>query len=120
MYYEISKNAAIPSKVDWTSNIDNDNFVQLITARLGIEENIHFTPSNQTRNDLAANIRHSLFYCFQFQYEIASPINLFHKESEDFVKQSIKDTIPYFFGAVDKKQIDIKQDLQELKRKLLY
>lgn len=119
MYYEISRNASIPLKADWLSNIDNDNFVQLITARLGIEENIHFTPSNQTRNDLAANIRHSLFYCFQFQYEIASPINLFHKESEEFVKQAIKDTIPYFFGAVDKKQIDIKQELQELKRKLL-
>ena len=119
MYYEISRNASIPLKADWISNIDNDNFAKLITTRLGIEENIHFTPSNQTRNDLTANIRHSLFYCFQFQYEIASPINLFHKESEEFVKQAIKDTIPYFFGAIDKNQIDIKQELQGLKRELL-
>ena len=119
MFFEISKDAVIPLKVDWNSNIDNENFAKLITIRLGIEENIHFTPSNQTRNDLVANIRHSLFYCFQCQYEIASPINLFHKESEDFVKQAIKDTIPYFFGAIDKEQIDIKQELQELRRKLL-
>lgn len=119
MFYEISKDVNIPPKVNWDSNIDNDNFAKLITTRLGIEENIHYTPTNQTRKDLVANIKHSLFYCFQSQYEIASPINLFHKESEDFVKQAIKDTIPYFFGAVDKDQINIKQELQELKRKWL-
>lgn len=119
MYYEISKEIVIPETANWESNIDSDNFGKLITKRLGIEENIHFTPINDTRPDLISNIKHSLFYCFQFQYEIASPITLFHKESKDFVKQAIKDSLPYFFGAIDKSQIDAKQELQELKRKLL-
>lgn len=118
MYYEISKDLSIPEKANWNSNINNEDFVEIITKRLGIEENIHFTPPNQTRSDLAANIKHSLFYCFQFQYEIANPINLFHKESDDFIKQAIKDTMPYFFGATNEEYTYMKQDLQELKRKL--
>lgn len=118
MYYEISKKISIPEMVNWESNIDNMNFVKLITSRIGIEENIHFTPINNTRDDLTANIRHALFYCFQFQYEIANPIKLFHKEQEDFIQQAIKDTMPYFFGVIDKRQIDLKQELQDLKREL--
>lgn len=118
MYYEIAKEINIPEKVDWESNIDNLNFEKIITDRLGIEENIHFTPINNTRPNLIATIKHALFYCFQYQYEIANPINLFHKESEDFVKQAIKDSMPYFFGAIDVNQMEIKQQLQELKRKL--
>ena len=119
MYYKVSKEVSVPEKVDWESNIDNEDFVKLITARLGIEENINYTPINNSRPDLIANIRHSLFYCFQFQYEIANPINLFHKESDDFIKQAIKDTMPYFFGATNREYAYVKQDLQELKRKYL-
>ena len=118
MYYEIAKEINIPETVDWESNIDNLNFEKIITDRLGIEENIHFTPINNTRPNLVATIKHALFYCFQYQYEIANPINIFHKESEDFVKQAIKDSMPYFFGAIDVNQMEIKQQLQELKRKL--
>ena len=119
MFFEISKEILIPEKINWTSNIDNKSFVKLLTARIGIEENIHFAPVNNTREDLSANIKHALLYCFQYQYEIASPIKLFHKEQEDFVQQAIKDTMPYFLGIVDKKQIELRQELQELKRKLL-
>lgn len=118
MFYDISTNIMIPEKVNWKSNIDNINFTDIISSRLGIEENIHYVDQN-TRDSLSANIRHSLFYCFQFQYELADPRNLFHKEAENFVKQAIKDTMPYFFGVVDKKQIEIKQEIKDLKRTLL-
>lgn len=118
MYYEIANSIQIPESVNWITNIDNFEFIKVISSQLGIEENIHFVKNN-TRDDLSANIKHALFYCIQNQYEIANPTFIFHKESEDFVKQAIKDTMPYFLGIVDKQQILIKQELQELKRKLL-
>lgn len=118
MYYEISENISIPETVNWSQNTDNEEFNKIITSRIGIEENIHFVQS-KTRNDLSANIKHAMFYCIQNQYEIANPTFLFHKGSEDFIKQAIKDTMPYFLGIIDRQQIVIKQELQELKRKLL-
>jgi hypothetical protein len=117
-YYSIEKKAVIPDKVNWAPNCDSNILTKILSDRLGIEENIHFTTENQTRDELAANIRHSLFYCFQFQYELASPKNLFHRQDEDFVTQTIKDTFPYFAGVVQKNQIELKERLRDLTRKL--
>lgn len=118
MYYEISKDVTIPESINWTPNIDNVEFTKIITSRIGIEENIHFVQS-KTRDDLSANIKHALLYCIQNQYEIANPTFIFHKESEDFIKQAIKDTLPYFLGVTNRQQFILKQELQELRRKLL-
>ena len=118
MYYEISKDITLPESVNWTPNIDNVEFTKVITSRIGIEENIHFAQS-KTRDDLSANIKHALFYCIQNQYEIANPTFIFHKESEDFIKQAIKDTLPYFLGVTNRQQFILKQELQDLRRKLL-
>ena len=118
MYYEISKDITIPESINWTPNIDNIEFTKIITSRIGIEENIHFS-QNKTRDDLSANIKHALLYCIQNQYEIANPTFIFHKESEDFIKQAIKDTLPYFLGVTNRQQFILKQELQELRRKLL-
>ena len=49
---------------------------------------------------LRAGIVHALIYCFQHQTEIDSNRHLFHRQSEQWRPQAIKDTMPYFLGAV--------------------
>lgn len=91
---------------------------QILTAELGIKENIHTTPEGQTRRDLVANFRHSLPFCFQQQDEIISKEFLFHKQSDHFVAQAIKDTLPYFLGVVSDDYVAKLSRLRDLKRQL--
>lgn len=67
---------------------------------------------------LAANIRHALYYCFQGQDEIAAKNFLFHHQSEDYITQTIKDTIPYFLGAISEEALALENERSILKRKL--
>ena len=67
---------------------------------------------------LAANIRHALYYCFQSQDEIAAKNFLFHRQSDDFVTQAIKDTIPYFLGAINEESLALENERALLKRRL--
>ena len=86
---------------------------------IGISENLNTPPDGQSRQSLSANIRHSLFYCFQNQDEIASPKIVFHKQQEDFVTQAIKDTLPYFMGIINEDSLALEHERSLLKRKLI-
>ena len=63
-------------------------------------------------------IRHALFLCFQKQDEIASRDRLFHRQGEEYIPRAIKDTIPYFLGAVDEEHFLRQNELDDAKLSL--
>jgi len=91
---------------------------ELLTRILQISPNLNVPPLGQTRSPLSANIRHSLFYCFQHQTEIETNQILFHRQHEDHITQTIKDTLPYFLGAVREDHLVMLQELALQKREL--
>lgn len=119
VYYVVGKELEIPSFDKITKNINTDALEGILTELTGIKDNNHEVPEGQTRSDLSAQVRHALFYCFQAQEEVISKRHLFHNQSEPFIPQAIKDTIPYFLGAVDddhvKRQIELRTKRQNLK-----
>ena len=98
-------------------NTTEDALVRLLSRFAGIAENEH-RPLTGTRRPLQATIRHALFLCFQKQDEIASRDRLFHRQGEQFIPQAIKDTIPYFLGAVDEGHFLRQNELDDAKLKL--
>ena len=82
---------------------------------MGIRENIH-EPKENTRDPLKANIRHGIIFTFQQQSEIISNRFLFHNQNEQFRPQAIKDTLPYFLGAVKDDYVEKKAELNRLQR----
>jgi hypothetical protein len=90
----------------------------LLSSKIGIGPNLNIPPTGQTRTPLAATIRHALYYCFQQQSEIASKSILFHRQSESFIPQSIKDTMPYFLGAIQEDRLALEQKLAYQRREL--
>lgn len=72
-----------------------------LSASLGISENL-YTPDQRTtrRSALTASSGQAIFFCLQAQYEIADPRLLFHRQGEDFISSAIRDTLPYFVGAM--------------------
>lgn len=89
-----------------------------LTIKLGISPNLHTPSINETRLPLAANIRHSLFYCFQQQNDIAQKNYLFHRQHQNRVPQAIQDTLPYFLGAIQENRLALEQELQRARREL--
>ena len=90
----------------------------LLRSWSGISDNIHVPPEGQTRDELSASIRHALALCFQPQDEIIRRNELFHGSGDHWVAQSLKDTLPYFLGAVDDDYVEKREKLRALRREL--
>ena len=67
---------------------------------------------------LVATIRHALAFCLQTQNEISRREQLFHGQADNWVAQSIKDTLPYFLGAVDDEHVRKLEELRRLRDQL--
>ncbi len=81
-------------------NITADGLQSQLSAVLGISENVHVPEEGATRPPLEASSRHAILFCLQAQDEIANRRLLFHRQGEEFLPQAIRDSIPYFLGAV--------------------
>lgn len=118
VYYEVQKRVSTPpfSKLRPTTN---PNTLELLLGKhVGIGENVHEPPEGQTRRPLEANISHALFFTFQQQSEVISNKHLFHKQSEQFIPQAIKDVLPYFLGAVADDYVGLLDKLRRLRGEL--
>ena len=105
-YYEVGTDIGSPETADFTSNTNTEGIEELLTKQIGISENIHMPEEDESREPLEANIRHALFCCFQSQDEVAARNHLFHRQSEGLpITNAIRDTMPYFLGAVDEDAI---------------
>ena len=117
VYLERGRVIEVPPAEALRKNITVDAVEPLLGALIGISENEH-RPPGPTRDALEANIRHALLFCFQDQNDIDSKRRLFHRQDEDFIPQAIKDTLPYFLGAVDEDAL-LKQSLLDQARRQL-
>lgn len=117
-YIDIGEKIEAPDNCDFSSNTNVSGIEESLTRRIGISENLNTPPEGQSRLPLVANIRHALYYCFQGQDEIAAKNFLFHHQSDDFITQAIKDTIPYFLGAISEEALALENERSILKRKL--
>jgi len=117
-YYAVGATLTLPeaSEISATTNIDS--VVERLTAAVGIGLNLHEPPEGQSRDPVTAKLRHALAFVFQTQNEVSHPGFLFHKQSDNWVALSIKDTLPYFLGAVDDDFVAKKANLRELRRQL--
>jgi hypothetical protein len=104
-------------------NITADGLKSQLSAILGISENIHIPDEGATRQPLEASSRHAIIFCLQAQDEIANRRLLFHRQGEPFFPQAIRDSMPYFLGAVDedhflalKRYQDARARLRRLER----
>jgi hypothetical protein len=107
----------LPDLESLDSNINIETLKDFLTRKIGISENLHI-PDSLTREPLKANFKHSRFYCYQPQYLVADPYQLFYNQNKEFVPQSIKDTLPYFLGAVNEDSLLIESEINQLKKQL--
>ena len=86
---------------DLTENADSNSVRRQIGRRIGIAENvIESQGAGMNQAPFEAHLGHAAWLCLQDQDEIASRHLLFHRQGEGPVAEHLKDTIPYFLGAV--------------------
>lgn len=98
--------------------INTDGLVKFLSRQIGISENKHIPSEGQSRDPLSASIKHAKFLLFQPQNRIADQTSLFYRQEDDGIPQSLRDTLPYFLGAVGDEQFDNVQRLRRAKREL--
>lgn len=117
IYMERGSLIETPAALSLYKNTTVAALEKFLGASLGISENEHRPPA-PTRDPLEANFRHALLFSVQDQNDIDSKQRLFHRQGEDFVGQAIKDTLPYFLGAVDEDRLLQQSQLDDARRQL--
>jgi hypothetical protein len=118
IFYDVGNEVDIPEFNDLRQTTNQNAVEKLLSQHAGIGENLHEPRPGQTRSPLTATIRHALYLVFQQQSEVISNRHLFHKQSEPFIPQAIKDTLPYFLGAVEDDHVAKMTELRKLRQEL--
>jgi hypothetical protein len=116
-YLERGSDIKTPPESALFKNTTGSAVEKFLTAAIGISENEHRPPA-PTRDPLEANFRHALLFSFQDQNDIDSKQRLFHRQGEEFMSQTLRDTLPYFLGAVDEERLLQQSQLEQAKRQL--
>jgi hypothetical protein len=117
VYIDRASRIETPEASKLIKNITVNALESFLGAAIGISENEH-RPPIPTRDSLEANFRHAILFSFQDQNDIDSKQRLFHRQGEDFVGQAIRDTLPYFLGAVDEDRLLKQAQLDQARRQL--
>ncbi len=116
----ILRGAAIepPTLGELNQNSDDEGVNSLLSELLGIPVAKTEVPEKQSRASYFASIKHTLFYLFQKQGLIANKDQLFYRQSEPFIPQTIKDTMPILLGLAADKRLETDQKLRIARRDL--
>ncbi|MEM7247785.1 MAG: DUF3732 domain-containing protein [Acidobacteriota bacterium] len=117
-YLCIADETEVPQPAELRQTTNTKGLKALLGSWAGIGDYVHEPPVGQTRSPLSATIRHALLYCFQPQDEIIRRGQLLHSSADNNVAQAIKDTLPYFLGAVDDEYVRKLEELRRLKAQL--
>ncbi len=117
-FVQIGSVVESPDASDLKQTTNTGGLSAQLTGWTGIAENLHEPPDGQTRLPLSASVRHSLAFCFQPQDEIIRRNQLFHGADDNFFAQALKDTFPYFLGAVNDEYVRKREELRRLRDQL--
>lgn len=117
-FIEVSDQVELPDAGVLRQTTNTKGLGALLTGWSGIRDNIREPLPGQTRPALSANVRHALGLCFQPQDEIIRRQQLFHGAGDNFVAQALRDTLPYFLGAVDDEFVRKREELRRVREQL--
>lgn len=115
---EFGTNLELPRLEELRGNTDARQLRLQLGRRIGIEENETEPGPWSLRHAIEANIGHAALLCLQTQSEVASQSVLFHRMGEEGIDQALRDTIPYFLGAVAPDEARKRAQLRDAKRTL--
>lgn len=108
----------MPDHAELRENVDSDSLRERLGARIGLSEAALEPHEYSTRGARSVSLGTAALFCLQEQEEIGTKSTLFHRQSEDGIKIALRDTFPFFLGAVNGDQARNRAELREAKRAL--
>lgn len=104
------------------ANTDRKTLRAELGRLLGIDEVVVGSGAERAPDSpadgLRPNVAHAATMCLQAQSEIANRSLLFHRNDEERIRLALRDTLPYFVGAVAADQVARRQQLADARRAL--
>lgn len=116
--YRVGVNLQLPPLSELELNSNDATLIEALSALIGIAPNLTVESEDRSSAPFEASLTHAKFYLFQEQGVVANRQLLFHRQAEPFVEQHIKDTLPFFLGAVREDRMRVRQELREARREL--
>lgn len=107
----------MPKFEDLNENVDSDVLRVQIGARIGLD-NVQLEAREYGATPRSVGLGTAALFCLQEQEEIGTKSTLFHRQAEDGIKLSLRDSFPFFLGAVSGDQAQQREALREAKRVL--
>lgn len=117
-YIQIGAEIDLPTFDQLVPNTNDEGIESQLSVLMGIGPNRHTPEDYESRGSLSATIRHASFYLYQGQNTIANKETLFHRQQEQHIPQTIKDTLPYFLGVVAENKLNLEAQLRRERREL--
>lgn len=108
----------LPQYGDLVENTDSDTLRDRIGAQIGLEESRLSAPEGSTRGSYKVGLGQAAIFVFQTQSEIANKSMLFHRQGEDRMASSIRESLPFFLGAMSGDHAERHDQLRRAKREL--
>jgi len=118
VYIETAKVIQLPPLKKLEPNTNDKAVTSYLSRLLGISANRTEYNERRTTQTFEATIDHTKFYLFQEQGLIANRKLLFYRQDEEFIPQHIKDTMPYFLGAIQEDRLEVIHRLKDARRQL--
>lgn len=115
-YFKIGGKFDIPKEIK-RPNTSIEDVARTLSGRLGIIPDLKLPWPSYLRPQ-QVSIKESLAFCFQYQDEIQSTKTLFHYGKDSFWEQIIRNTLPYFLGAVSDEKARFNFDLLQTEREI--
>jgi len=115
LYFANADRVTPPPFEQLDNNSDINTLKDFLTGKMRISEFTN-TPDSGTRDSLSVNFKHSRFYSFQPQDLIDQRDFLFYNQADSYTAQAMRDTLPYFLGAIPENAVRIEREISALKR----
>jgi hypothetical protein len=97
----------------------NDTYVRAELSKiLGFQTNLAVFSNSSSKTDFEVSIKHSKFFIFQEQGEIANKRVLFHRQADEGVAAGIRDSFPVILGATRPDHLILLDELRTQRRRL--
>jgi len=107
-----------PPMHELQANADTTVVRGLLSERIGVDEYRIEPAEDRLTSPFDVSIRQALLFCFQKQTEIGLQQFLFHRQSDSYVRDAIRDTLPYFLGATRPDEASLRRQVLVAKRLL--
>jgi hypothetical protein len=111
-YITVAAEVQLPALSELYFNTNDTNIAAHLSRLLGIAPNETLGVASSGQEVFQATLDHTKYYLFQNQSLVANPSQLFWRQNEPVIPRHIRETIPYFLGAIQDNRMKLSADLR--------